>query len=197
MTSRAGKNKNRFRTAATLTFCGLLLLLAQARPLLACSTFKLQKGNALLYGHNLNQPGINVPGQIFINKRGVFKIGRSLSEMVTKDGKNPSGLSWISRYGSVAFSTFGKDMPDGGLNEARLYIWEMSNDTEYPKKPALPKLSQMNWMQYVLDSFSTTDEVVSCGRGDRDRRLGRALLCRRRPGPLRRRGIHQGQARGA
>ena len=161
MTSRAQRVNGRFRAAAGLAFCGIFLLLIQAHPVQACSTFKLQKGNALLYGHNLNQPGMDVPGQIFINKRGVFKIGRSLSEMVTKDGTNPSGLSWISRYGSVTFSTFGKDMPDGGLNEAGLYIWEMSSETEYPKNPALPKLSQMNWMQYVLDRFSTTDEVVA------------------------------------
>jgi hypothetical protein len=39
-------------------------------------------------------------------------------------------LSWISRYGSVTFSTFGKDMTDGGVNEVGLYIWEMSNETE-------------------------------------------------------------------
>jgi penicillin V acylase-like amidase (Ntn superfamily) len=126
----------------------------------ACSTFKLQKGNELLYGHNLNQPGMNVPGLVFINKRGVFKVGRSWSEMITKNRSNPSTLSWISRYGSVTFSTFGKDMPDGGMNEAGLYIWEMNDETEYPKNESLPKLIQMNWMQYVLDNFSTLDEAV-------------------------------------
>jgi hypothetical protein len=70
-------------------------------------------------------------------------------------------MAWISRYGSVTFSTFGKDMPDGGVNEAGLYIWEMNDDTEYPRNDSLPKLVQMNWMQYVLDNFSTLDEAVA------------------------------------
>ncbi len=146
--------------ASMALFCAFLFRF-QAGSLEACSTFKLQKGNELLYGHNLNQPGMNVPGIIFINKRGLYKIGRSGSEMLTKESANPSALSWISRYGSVTFSTFGRDMPDGGINEAGLYIWEMSDDTEYPKNGALPKLIQMNWMQYILDSFSTTEEAVA------------------------------------
>lgn len=125
-----------------------------------CSTFKLQIGKELLYGHNLNQPGMDVPGQIFINKRGVFKIGRSQSDMLSKTGGAPSSLTWISRYGSVTFNTFGKDMPDGGINEAGLYIWEMSDETEYPTNDSLPRLIQMNWMQYVLDNCATTDEAV-------------------------------------
>lgn len=126
-----------------------------------CSTFKLQKGKELLYGHNLNQPGMDVPGLIFINKRGVFKIGRSQADMLAKEGGTPSSLSWISRYGSVTFSTFGKDMPDGGINEAGLYIWEMNDDTQYPQDDSLPRLIQMNWMQYVLDNCVTTDEAVA------------------------------------
>jgi choloylglycine hydrolase len=126
----------------------------------ACSTFMLKNGNELFYGHNLNQPGMNVPGLIFINKRGVFKVGRSSDEMLTKERSNPSTLSWISRYGSVTFSTFGKDMPDGGINEAGLYLWEMNDETQYPVNDKLPKLIQMNWMQYILDNFSTIDEAI-------------------------------------
>jgi penicillin V acylase-like amidase (Ntn superfamily) len=131
------------------------------RGLSACSTFKLQKGNVLLYGHNLNQPGMNVPGLIFVNKRGTFKIGRSWNEMLSVSKAQPSSLSWIARYGSVTFSTFGRDMPDGGINEAGLYIWEMNDDTEYPRNEALPKLLQMNWMQYVLDNFSNLEEAIA------------------------------------
>ena len=86
----------------------------------ACSTFKLQKGDSLVYGHNLNQGDIDVPGLIFLNKRGVFKTGRTWSELITKEQTNPSSLCWISRYGSVTFNVFGMDLPDGGMNEAGL-----------------------------------------------------------------------------
>ena len=154
-----------FKLVAAFLGLGFSLIVCLAGPAHGCSSFKLQKGTELLYGHNLNQPRMDVPGQIFINKRGVFKIGRSQADMLAKEGGTPSSLSWISRYGSVTFSTFGKDMPDGGINEAGLFIWEMSDETEYPKNESLPRLIQMNWMQFVLDNFATTEETVaSAGR---------------------------------
>jgi choloylglycine hydrolase len=36
--------------------------------------------------------------------------------------------------------------PDGGINEAGLYIWEMSEDADYAKNDSLPKLNQRNWI---------------------------------------------------
>jgi len=79
---------------------GLLFLISYSETT-ACSTFNLQKGNGLVYGHNLNQGDIGVPGMIFINKRGIFKTGRTWSELISKKKLNPSSLCWISRYGSV------------------------------------------------------------------------------------------------
>lgn len=128
----------------------------------ACSTFKLKHGNKLIYGHNLNQGDIGVPGLIFINKRGVFKTGRTLSELTTLNKLDPSSHVWISRFGSVTFNNFGRDFPDGGMNEAGLYIWEMNEDADYPKNDSLPKLNQMNWMQFILDNFSTIEEAIQC-----------------------------------
>ncbi len=129
----------------------------------ACSTFKLQKGDSLIYGHNLNQGDIGVPGLIFINTRSVFKIGRTWSEITTKEQLNPSSHCWISRYGSVTFNVFGRDLPDGGMNEVGLYIWEMSvYAADYPKNGSLPKLNQMHWMQYILDNYSTVEEAIQC-----------------------------------
>lgn len=144
--------------------CGVILffILASCQGARACSTFKLQKGGELLYGHNLNQGDIGVPGMIFINKCGIFKKGRTWSELINKDRSNPSSFHWISRYGSVTFNAFGRDFPDGGMNEAGLYIWEMNEDADYPKNESLPKLNQMKWMQFVLDNYSTVDEAVQC-----------------------------------
>lgn len=138
------------------------LLLLIHNNVFACSTFKLQKGDCLIYGHYLNEPDIDIPGMIFINKRGIFKTGRTWSEIITKEQKNPSSLCWISRYGSVTFNLFGKDLPDGGINEAGLYIWEMSEKADYPKNKNLPKLNQMNWMQFILDNYSTIEEAILC-----------------------------------
>ena len=99
---------------------------------------------------------------VFINKRGIFKTGRTWSELTTVDRSNPSSHCWISRYGSVTFNAFGRDLPDGGMNEAGLYVWEMNEDADYAENTGKPKLDQMNWMQYMLDQCSTTEEAVKC-----------------------------------
>lgn len=128
----------------------------------ACSTFKLQKGDNLIYGHNLNYGDIGVPGLIFINKRGIFKLGRTWSELTTKERLNPSSHCWISRYGSITFNVMARDLPDGGVNEAGLYIWEMNEDGAYPENTGLPKLYELNWIQYILDNYSTVEEAIRC-----------------------------------
>lgn len=141
------------------------VILMTGADLSACSTIRLQHGKELLYGHNLNNNGSDIPGLVFINKRGVFKTGRTWSELINKDQRNPSRVAWISRYGSVSFNTFGKDLPDGGMNEAGIYVWEMGlshSEVVYPKNDQLPKLNQMHWMQYVLDTCSTLDEALAC-----------------------------------
>ncbi len=100
----------------------------------------LAKGPHLVFGHNLNENGIDVPGMVFINKRGVFKTGRTWSEMINKDRSNPSAFTWISRYGSVTFNVFGRDFPDGGVNESGLYIWEMNEDADFPVNAEFTKI---------------------------------------------------------
>ena len=140
----------------------IIVLFLISIPSKACSTFKLQKGEALVYGHNLNEGDIGVPGLIFINKRGTFKTGRTWDEIVSKEPQRYSSHTWISRYGSVTFNNFGRDFPDGGMNEVGLYVWEMNEDACYPRNDSLPKLNQMNWMQYILDNYSTLEEAVRC-----------------------------------
>lgn len=138
----------------------LVALLAVPLGGQACSTFMLNGGPHLVFGHNLNENGIDVPGMVFVNTRGIFKTGRTWSELINLDRRNPSFFTWISRYGSVTFNVFGRDLPDGGMNEVGLYIWEMNENAEFLKNSDLPKLNQMHWMQYNLDMHSTIDEVI-------------------------------------
>lgn len=156
-----GESKSFFKKTI-LVFLILAMVTITDNRLSACSTFKLQKGDSLVYGHNLNEGDIGVPGLVFINKRGIFKTGRTWSEISTKEKINPSNYCWISRYGSITFNNFGRDFPDGGMNEAGLFIWEMNEQIEYPKNDSLPKLNQMNWMQYILDNCKATDEAIGC-----------------------------------
>ncbi len=127
----------------------------------SCSTFMLKHTDKLIFGHNLDQPGMKVSGYVFINKRSVFKKGCTLSELLTKDRKNPSTLNWISKYGSVSFNSFGKDLIDGGLNEEGLYIWEMSNVLgKYGSVGKTKRLFASNWMQYILDNYKNVEQVI-------------------------------------
>ncbi|MEE4270224.1 MAG: hypothetical protein V2I67_01035 [Thermoanaerobaculales bacterium] len=146
---------------AALVCCVLVAALVAPLPANACSTFMLQHESELLYGHNLNEGDIGVPGMVFVNKRGVFKEGRTLSELTTKDGVEPSTLRWISRFGSVTFNNFGKDLPDGGMNEVGLYIWEMNEEADYPTDDELPRLMHANWMQFVLDNYASLDDAIN------------------------------------
>lgn len=128
--------------------------------LFPCQTFTLKKGKILIVGHNLGHRS-HVPGAVVINKRGVRKTAVSWMEILSgKPAVNPP-LEWTSKYASVTFSPFCRDFPDGGMNEAGLFIEEMTlNGTRFPADESKPLLFMMLWMQYVLDNFETVDQVV-------------------------------------
>ena len=131
-------------------------------PALACTSFMLETDQGLYYAHSLNQGSVPVvPGMVFINQRQVWKEGYSWAGLIDAHSESAPELVWKSRYGSVTFNLFGKNLPDGGVNEAGLFIWEMGFDTQYPDDPDNPTLFQTQWMQYVLDNFETVDEVIA------------------------------------
>ena len=139
-----------------------LILLAVTTPVLACTSFVLEDGDDLYFVHSLNQGSMPaVDGAAYLNPRGAWKDGYSFAALFDPEDDSGPGLVWRSTYGSVTFSPLGKEMPDGGLNEAGLFIWEMGFDTEYPVDGTVPTLFQMQWMQYQLDNFATVDEVLA------------------------------------
>lgn len=137
----------------------ILSLFFYTQGALCCSTFMLKKGGKLVVGHNLDS-GRHKPGLVIINKRGVEKQGKSWSELAYGKAVPNPPLKWISKYGSVTFAKY-RDFPDGGVNEAGLFIVEMSlPGTGFPKDQSKPLLFMMLWMQYVLDNFESTAQVV-------------------------------------
>jgi len=129
----------------------------------SCSTFLLPAGDTLLVGHNLDEY-FDVPGAVVVNQRGVQK--RSFSwqdDLVTPFGnRKASRVVWTSKYASLTYNTFGKEGPDGGMNEAGLYVGEMMLTKVPTVLPSsnLPKVYSPLWIQYLLDSFDTVDEVI-------------------------------------
>ncbi len=128
----------------------------------SCSTFLLKTGDSFLIGHNLDERTADAqPGSIYINKSGEYKTGVSFKEVFTGKKPDKPSIVWTSKYGSVTFSSLGKNFIDGGYNEAGLYIQEMSLEGG-----ALPDATEENclfmtlWMQYVLDNFTTVTDVI-------------------------------------
>jgi penicillin V acylase-like amidase (Ntn superfamily) len=117
----------------------------------------LKQGSEQIFGHNLDM-SMSIEGIVVVNKRNVFKVGKSWNELATIEGRKSPEISWISKYGSITFNPFPREFPDGGMNEAGLCIWEMTLvGTKFLEDELLPKLFMMQWMQYVLDNFESVD----------------------------------------
>ncbi len=130
----------------------------------SCSTFLLQAGDAFYVGHNLDDY-YNVPGTVVVNPRGVRKESLSWEDdLFTLFGKSRRAprVRWIAKYGSLTYNTQGRDFIDGGMNEAGLYVGEMTlRATARPPQGMRPRIEPRLWMQYLLDNFASVDEVIA------------------------------------
>jgi penicillin V acylase-like amidase (Ntn superfamily) len=127
----------------------------------SCSTFLLSAENALLVGHNLDDY-CHVIGMVVVNKRGISKVNVSWNELCFGSFVKVPKIRWVSKYGSLTYNTRGVEFPDGGMNEAGLYIGEMNLfATRYPISKSLPRIYHNQWVQYLLDNFATVGEVLA------------------------------------
>ncbi|MBN1224929.1 MAG: linear amide C-N hydrolase [Candidatus Aminicenantes bacterium] len=126
----------------------------------SCSTFMLKHEGRLIVGHNVDH-GYHLSGMVVINKRDVYKKGQTWKELSSNEKELATKPTWTSRYGSVTFNAWGYGFPDGGVNEAGLFIWEMTLEgTKFIENEKLPKLFMNVWMQYQLDNHETIDQVI-------------------------------------
>ena len=127
----------------------------------ACSTFLLSTPDAQMVGHNLDDY-IEVPGQIIVNPRGIAKENISWKDLTGFRIRWRPRVQWTSKYGSITCNMFGREFPDGGMNEAGLFVGEMTLlGTKYPQGQGLPKIYHYQWMQYILDNFETVEQVLA------------------------------------
>lgn len=127
----------------------------------SCSTFLINKNDTLLVAHNLDDD-IEVPGAVFVNKRGIRKENIGWSDftcLCAKKKSNPR-IQWISKYGSITYNTWGKEFIDGGVNEKGLYVGEMTLFGTKWIKSDKPTFHHHFYMQYVLDNFANVDEAI-------------------------------------
>lgn len=133
---------------------GTVLLVASMLPSAtadACTTFLLD-GTSPLVGKSYDWD--NGRGLVVFNKEGVSKAALPIQA-------NDKPVTWTSRYASLTFNQFGRELPNGGMNTAGLIVeilWLRS--AKYPKVDARPSINELQWIQYNLDRFSTVAEVI-------------------------------------
>jgi len=91
----------------------------------------------------------------------VFPQGKKYRGL-TPEGKN--GLVWKGRYGFVSMTAYGQDYGPDGLNEEGLYVGMYylpgyADYAEYQPEEASRSLSVGDFMQWMLSSFRTVQEV--------------------------------------
>jgi len=136
-------------------FCLLIAVSALLLPAVqadGCTTFVLRQGGSLVFGRNFDF----FTGSAFvtINRRGIVKSA------LGAPGEKP--FSWKAAYGSLTFNQVGKYFPYDGMNEAGLVVAQMWNDgTCYAPADDRPGLSELQWIQYQLDTSRSVAEVLA------------------------------------
>lgn len=117
----------------------------------ACTVFSVSGSNQQFVGRNYDWD--TRQGLVFVNKRSVFKKAPIQPPAVP--------VSWKSKFGSVTFNQYGREFPQGGINEKGLLVEVLYLSTAvYPKPDSRPTISELQWIQYQLDLFATTQEVI-------------------------------------
>ncbi|WP_258199556.1 linear amide C-N hydrolase [Paenibacillus endoradicis] len=111
----------------------------------------------------VGKKGINLLGKnqdnpydgayIFTNKRNVTK------RAMVMPPDHPA--EWSSRYGSLIITQVGKEMPNGGMNEAGLVVEQTTLwQSAYSENSVLPAIGELPWMQLLLDTCSSVQEAI-------------------------------------
>jgi choloylglycine hydrolase len=136
-----------------------MLALAGARTADACTTFLLERGGARVVGKSYDwHMG---QGLVMVNKRGVAK-----QSLPGKPGDRPA--RWVSRHASVTFNQYGRELPNGGMNDAGLVVEIMwLDDSVYEKRDERPTLNELQWIQYQLDTHASVADMVAAAAAHR------------------------------
>ncbi len=146
------QRKQRRLARFLMIVCCAVLVLAHALP--ACTTFCLKDDESLVFGRNYDWHLDH--GLVIVNKRNIAKRALLIDPEDTP-------ARWVSKYGSVTFNQYGRELPCGGLNEAGLVLETMwLAGTAYPVRDARPAI--MAWVQYQLDTCATIEEVIASNK---------------------------------
>ena len=120
----------------------------------SCSACSVTVGGHAFFGANLDYKD-HCRGQLFINKRGVRKTGL----IPSADGVY---AEWVSKYASITFNFVGYQFAWAGMNEMGLTLSTMSLPQTVVSPPDhRPVVDSGLWMQYVLDTCATVEDVIA------------------------------------
>jgi len=130
----------------------LLILALSSGEIRGCTSFAFSHNGRPLLASNYDNDLTS--GMIFVNKRGLQKNGWEPS----KAGET---ASWAAKYGSVTFSCVGYQLAWAGMNERGLAISTMAlGETVNPVPDERPPLVSPLWMQYILDTCATVEDLM-------------------------------------
>jgi len=135
------------------------LVLLSARPAHACSAFLREGPAGPVVGKSYDWD--DERGLLLVNKRGMDKRA-----LVLSPGQTPA--AWRSRLASLTFNQYGRELPNGGINEAGLTVEVLIlPETAYEKADARPAVTELGLVQYLLDQASTTAEAIELAQAVR------------------------------
>jgi penicillin V acylase-like amidase (Ntn superfamily) len=133
------------------TFIAAVLLASQIS--FSCTSFVLDANKTLLFGSNYDND--IWPGLLYVNKKNVKKMG-------WEPGTTGDIAEWVSKYGSVTINSAGYQLAWAGMNEKGLVMSTMAlGETKNPNPDERPPLASPLWMQYILDTCATVDELIA------------------------------------
>jgi choloylglycine hydrolase len=139
-----------------MVILGLMLFPLQ-RGAKACTTFQLNHNGRIFVGTNYDW---GVPdGLIIINQR---DLSKTAMPSYRDDSEVGIPAVWTSKYGSVTFNQYGREMPFGGMNEVGLTIGTMGlfEKNRFPAPDSRPSIYMQQWLQYQLDNHASVNEVI-------------------------------------
>lgn len=119
----------------------------------ACTAFQFNAGDRFYFAKNYDF--MMGEGLLVVNRRGIGKQSVQVAQPI----------KWVSRYGSVTYNQFGRELPNGGMNQAGLVV-EMLwlQETKYAPVDRRPEVGTLQWIQYQLDTAGTVAEVIASDR---------------------------------
>ncbi len=121
-----------------------------------CTSFCLDNNGYAIFGANYDHAKDRHDGLVFVNKRNVTKSFQ-------QPDSSGDHVRWTSKYGSVSFNFIASQTSWTGMNEAGLVIYSMrlEEGSRAPEPDGRPCISIHYWLQYMLDNFSSVEEVMA------------------------------------